>query len=349
MGDFSELFGDAIDGATAFMKVMLPVAAVLCFSALLQAARAAQSGDMDSLARRITAIGFIAVLIFLFPDWMWELTETIDRVITDDLDYDVSATSEKFVEKVTAIQIDAGDEDEGAIDFVVGLFKDGVQSIFVSLISGVLFLLGHFAAIVQWWAYMFQEAARVFAIAMAPLMLPMFLFQSTRAVAVNYVMSLIGIMMWPVGWALAGILTDGMLTAASDKLLYDGAAALPATFLLMLIGAMASIWVLFSTFIAPVAISKAITTGVQVGTSLLSGTAGFAVGATVASSRAASAASSAAGGGGGGGGGGGAGSDMAQAGLAMSGGAQMAGGGGKGAGSAAGASIKAAGIISRAK
>ena len=56
--------------------------------------------------------------------------------------------------------------------------------------------------------------------------------------------------------------------------------------------AFAGVWILFSTLIAPAAISKAVATGAQVGTALLGGTATAATAATVAGARGASAVSS---------------------------------------------------------
>ena len=91
-------------------------------------------------------------------------------------------------------------------------------------------------------------------------------------------MNLVGVLLWPLGWAVAALVTQGMLDFISNPTLeyIDPTSHLPdlqKTFGAAAIG----FWIIFSTIAAPVVIQKVISSGALAGSELLSGGAQVAV------------------------------------------------------------------------
>ncbi len=338
MYDFNLLFPNFIDGIKSFMVAVLPVSVILCFASVLQAGRQAQKGHWGMMMQTLVATGVIAVVIWFLPGWSSDIQSAVHDVVETDLNHDPEATHRRFAELLETSKTESDD------DSWWNKITNPEDAIVPYLLQAALWLVGFIAMIVEWWARMFQEAARMFAVALGPLILPMWLFQSTRGIMIHYVMGLMGLMCWPLGWGLAGVMTEGLLQAATDgtvKMLPAGTLIFNVQAALFV--AFAGVWVLFSTLIAPVAISKAIASGAQVGTALLAGTATAATGATLAGARGAAAVSTM-GGSGSSGGGGSSGGTPHGGGAAAGSGSPVSSSSGLGGGSIAGAGTRASNL-----
>jgi len=113
-------------------------------------------------------------------------------------------------------------------------------------------------------------------------------FPSLQNVGRNYLLNLLGIMIWPLGWGVAGLITQGMIDFMTDQSFLSSQSAPGALgySLQNLMGlAFLGIWIIFSTIAAPVIIQKAIATGNSVASSLFGGafSAGRAAATTGAS------------------------------------------------------------------
>ena len=109
----------------------------------------------------------------------------------------------------------------------------------------------------------------------------MLMVNATRGIAVRYVLGLFSLIMWPLGWAVANLMTDALLAAAADRTLYEfggvlGQASYAPQMLFFIL--VASIWLLGSTIGAPIIMSRVLTSGAQIGAALLGGFAGSVVG-----------------------------------------------------------------------
>ncbi len=336
MYDFNLLFPNFVDGIKAFMVAVLPISVILCFASVLQAGRQAQKGHWGMMMQTLVATGVIAVVIWFLPGWSADIQSAVHDVVQSDLNHDPEATHKRFAELLETSKTESDDNSWWS------KITNPEDAIVPYLLQAALWLVGFIAMIIEWWARMFQEAARMFAVALGPLILPMWLFQSTRGIAIHYIMGLMGLMCWPLGWALSGVMTEGLLQAATDgtvKMLPAGTTVFNVQAALFV--AFAGVWVLFSTLIAPAAISKAVASGAQVGTALLAGTATAATGATLAGARGAAAISTMGGSGTSGGGGA---TPAPPHGAAAGGGTPVASSSGLGGGSIAGAETRAASL-----
>jgi hypothetical protein len=88
----------------------------------------------------------------------------------------------------------------------------------------------------------------------------------------NYLLNLAGVLLWPLGWAVAALVTQGMLDYLSNPALdyMDLASAQPN--MQKTIGtATVGFWIIFSTIAAPVIIQRVLATGALATTGLFSG------------------------------------------------------------------------------
>jgi len=88
--------------------------------------------------------------------------------------------------------------------------------------------------------------------------------------------SLAGVMIWPLGWGAASLVTEGLLNFMTDQsFLWNSSIPGAGGYAFQnFIGvAILGVWLIFSTIAAPVIIQRAITHGAQVGAALISGAA----------------------------------------------------------------------------
>jgi hypothetical protein len=172
------------------------------------------------------------------------------------------------------------------------------KAIFEAVISSVLYGLGLFASIIVFYAYLVQKFILYLGYALSPIFIGFLAVRTLQSIGTSFLLSLTGVMLWPLGWGAASIMTQGLLDFMSDQsFLASGVIGGTAGYTLQnLIGvAVLGVWLIFSTIAAPVILQKAIATGAQVGAALVAGAA--TAGVAAATSGASTAASLGAGGG----------------------------------------------------
>jgi hypothetical protein len=157
------------------------------------------------------------------------------------------------------------------------------------IISAVLMLVGWFASFLTWWAYIIQKIILNLGYALSPLLIGFMAIPALRQIGTRYLLNLVGVLLWPLGWAVAALITQGVLDFMTDPSFeyFDPTSTFPD--LQKTIGvAIVGFWIIFSTFAAPIIIQKVIASGMLAGGALLSGGVQTAVqSATAAASGAA--------------------------------------------------------------
>ena len=157
------------------------------------------------------------------------------------------------------------------------------------IITAFLWLVGHLASLMMFWGYIFQQVVLNMGYALSPLLIGFMAIPALKQIGGRYLLNMAGVLLWPLGWAVAALVTQGMLDFISNPSLeyIDPTSQLPdlqKTFGAAAIG----FWILFSTIAAPVVIQKVIASGALAATEL------FSAGASAALQTAASAVSGAA-------------------------------------------------------
>jgi hypothetical protein len=145
-------------------------------------------------------------------------------------------------------------------------------------VTAVLWLVGHFASIVIFFAYILQAVVLNLGYALSPLLIGFMAIPHLRQIGNRYLMNLVGVLLWPLGWAVAALVTQGLLDFLSDPTLefMDPTSQLPD--LQKTIGTEAiGVWIIFSTFAAPMMIQKVLSAGALATERMFSGAASVAV------------------------------------------------------------------------
>ncbi len=305
--DFSTLFPDFLTGVQALSTTLVPVAAVLCFAGLVFATLRFMEGDKMTLYKKFVTVAVIAVAIGSIGDWSQQIVDAVSDLVTNTLHSDPSDVSNRFQAILAANSTASGNTGWWSVIFSPSTtLADGVASLLV-------WLIGKTAWLIMWWSRLAQTAFLYFALSLAPLFLGMFAIDSMKGVGFRWVLGVISICIWPLGWAVADIMTDGLLKNAANQDLiaaYGGTAAggvadqanAVATYIFVIA---AAIWVIFSTFAAPIIITKSIISGgAMIGAALFSAPVDAAKSAAGAANAMGTLTGATSGGGGGGGGGG---------------------------------------------
>jgi hypothetical protein len=140
------------------------------------------------------------------------------------------------------------------------------------IVTAILWLVGQFASLIMFWGYIFQTVILNLGYALSPLLIGFMAIPALKHTGNRYLMNLLGVLLWPLGWAVAALVTQGILDFMTDPSFeyIDPTSTLPD--LQKTIGVAAvGFWIIFSTVAAPVIIQNVIAHGIQAGSALLSG------------------------------------------------------------------------------
>src|SRR5487761_2724216 len=207
-----------------------------------------------------------SLLVFL-PGWGNQIQSLLQNSILSGLGVDPTLVYQQY-NQLLITKLSANSSATSWWD-VVGQLK----SITVDLIvTAVLWLIGQFASLMMFWAYIFQKIILNLGYALSPLLIGFMAIPALKHIGSRYLLNLVGVLLWPLGWAVAALVTQGILDFMTDQsfMTIDPTASLYS--LQNLIGLLvAAFWIIFSTVAAPVVIQNVITHGIQAGGPLLAG------------------------------------------------------------------------------
>lgn len=140
------------------------------------------------------------------------------------------------------------------------------------IITAVLWLVGHFASVLMFWAYIFQTVILNLGYALSPLIIGFMAIPALKDIGRNYLLNLAGVLLWPLGWAVAALVMQGMLDYLSNPAFdYMDLASTQPNMQKTIGTATVGFWIIFSTIAAPVIIQRVLATGALATTGLFSG------------------------------------------------------------------------------
>ncbi|MGN6552375.1 MAG: hypothetical protein ACTHLW_01395, partial [Verrucomicrobiota bacterium] len=225
----------------------------------------------------------LTALLVMLPQWGNQAQQLLQTSILEGLGVDPSNVQDQY-NQLLVIKRDTG-TDRSWWDILSDLNSFTVEL----LISGFLWLFGQFASLLLFWAYIIQKFILFTAYALSPLMIGFMAIRPLKSVGSRYLMHIVGVLLWPLGWAVAALITQGILDFMTDPSFkfID-----PTTTLYSLqatVGvAVVAFWIVFSTISAPVVIQKVLSYGTLAGGQLISGGFGsfFQTAATTAGAAA---------------------------------------------------------------
>lgn len=206
-----------------------------------------------------------ALLVYL-PQWGNQMQSLTQSSILNGLGVDPSNVQDQY-NQLLVIKRDQNN-DHSWWDIMADITGFTVEK----LISGILWLIGEFASLMLFWAYIIQKFILFSGYALSPLLIGFMAIRPLRHTGNRYLMNLVGVLLWPLGWAVAALITQGILDFMTDPSLkyLDPTANLYT--LQESIGVLViAFWIIFSTVAAPLVIQRVLSHGMLAGGQLISG------------------------------------------------------------------------------
>ena len=270
MNDFNTMFPNFVNQCLSLKTLLTPIAFVLLTGGLIASTIANHHNGAAHLQSIGRIIIFVVLLVFL-PTWGNEIVSIVSDTVTNVLKVDPAKIHDQYQAALQLQKSSDGNSSwwEKLISFT---------NIMESLISVFFLLLGWVASSLEWWAYILQTAILFIGYALSPVFIGMMAFPSLQNTGRNYLLNLLGVMLWPLGWGIAGLITQGVISFMTDQSFLNappsGVGIVGTGFysLQNLMGlAFLGIWIIFSTIAAPTIIQTAFTRGVLATTGLFSG------------------------------------------------------------------------------
>ncbi len=225
----------------------------------------------------------LTALLVMLPQWGNQVQSLVQTSILNGLGVDPSNVQDQY-NQLLVVKRDTG-TDHSWWDILGDLSGFTVEV----LISGVLWLVGQFASLLVFWAYIIQKFILFSSYALSPLLIGFMAIRPLRSVGSRYLMNIVGVLLWPLGWAVAALITQGILDFMTDPTFkyMDPTAtiySLQATVGVVVV----AFWIVFSTIAAPLVIQKVLASGALATGQLFSGAASslFQTAATTAGAAA---------------------------------------------------------------
>lgn len=278
MPDFNTLFPNFTDRCVELQQILMPVAYLLLVGGMISSTVTGHRSGAAYIRTFGRTIVFIVLLTFLVS-WGNEICSVVDSTVKNVLRVDPSKVYDDYQQALQMQKAAQGDTSWWEKVF------QWQSSLLEAIITGVFFVFGWIAGALMWWAYLLQKVILFLGYGLAPIFIGFLAFQSLHEVGKRYFLNLVGVMLWPLGWGVAGLVTQSMIDFMTDRSFLRAWPIVGGTDLYSLQNLMGvaflAIWLIFSTIAAPVIIQKAIATGSMAASHLLSGA--FAAGrATVA-------------------------------------------------------------------
>jgi hypothetical protein len=292
--DMSFFYNNLADVCLRCSDLLQLIMFVLIFAGLLMNVyKGMMSGDIGAIWRHILVSGIIIAITPFYGEWMLATQAALGDDLLRDLGVDPISMLMNFGNSFGEETFDTG----SAPDIVLGVLDPLTWfEYFAQLIGAWVMLALSFCMYICFWVgFQIQIIAIYLGNAAAPIFLGMLVFEQTRDTGVKYHIGMIAICFWPLGWGLGMLFAQAISESPAD--LIDqivspiGAIGLVVTVLGMcgqlVVALIVIAWVIVTLFIAPKIVSKAITTGSQIGMGFISAGMNAAVGGAQAAAGAA--------------------------------------------------------------
>ena len=210
----------------------------------------------------------LTALLVMLPQWGNQVQQLVQTSILDGLGVDPSNVQDQY-NNLLVVKRDTS-TDHSWWDILGDLSGFTVEI----LISGVLWLVGEFASLLVFWAYIIQKFILFSSYALSPLLIGLMAIRPLRSVGSRYLMNIVGVLLWPLGWAVAALITQGILDFMTDPTFkYIDPTATIYSLQTSVGVVVVAFWIVFSTIAAPLVIQKVLNHGTLAGGQLLAGAA----------------------------------------------------------------------------
>lgn len=219
-----------------------------------------------ALIMHLVRLMVLTALLVMLPRWGNDVQTVLQNSILSGLGVDPTQVHDQY-NQLLVIKRDTG-TGQSWWDILGNLQGFTVEI----LVSAILWLVGQFASLMLFWAYVIQKFILFSGYALSPLLIGMMAIRQLRHVGSRYLLNLVGVLLWPLGWAVAALITQGILDFMTDpSFQYIDPTATLYTLQASVGVVVLAFWIMFSTVAAPLVIQKVLSHGHLAGSELISG------------------------------------------------------------------------------
>lgn len=264
MATFDSIFPTFLAKCGELHTLLLSVAFALFIVGVI--ATVQQRASHKSILNLLLRLLLLTSLLVFLPGWGNTLQTLLQNSILSGLGVDPSQVYQQFNQLLIIKRDPSTQSSWWNIMAQLHNFTTDI------IITALLWLVGQLASLMMFWGYIFQTVILNLGYALSPLLIGFMAIPALKHTGNRYLMNLLGVLLWPLGWAVAALVTQGILDFMTDPSFeyLDPTSTLPD--LQKTIGVAAvGFWIIFSTVAAPVIIQNVIAHGIQAGSALLSG------------------------------------------------------------------------------
>ena len=293
---FNPLYTKLQDMTYQVNTTLMDITYVLAFVGMLMVAyRVMMGGDLTGVGTQMVLIAMVSVGLPNFPDFIISSQSVLGPDLLDTMNMDTTSYLSSFCDKVVGQGITTTGLD------AIPLFFNPLTFIF-HIISMIISLIVCVMAVVVWICAMVAFVGQVVVLYVGCSILPIFggilMFEITRETGTKYIIGLMGVLFWPLGWGVGFTLIascdsvwSGLLNDCGPLAMLDALLGGIITATINIIEVLIMYQVVFKM---PKLMQAAVVSGSQMATGLVSSAMGTAIGtATGAVGMAAGAAGSA--------------------------------------------------------
>jgi len=209
MNDFNSLFPNFLSLCMSLNQAMSPVACVLFVTGIVSSTvtgHRSASAYMRAIGRTCV---YVAVLASLMT-WGGQAATAVDNTVKTTLQADPASVYSQY-QKALVIQKGSSPQNKSWWDLL------NAQSIFESVLSCVLWVLGWLASVIVFYAYLVQKFILYLAYGFAPLFIGFLAVRTLHSTGVSFLLGFVGVLFWPLGWGAASILTKGLIDFMTNQ------------------------------------------------------------------------------------------------------------------------------------
>lgn len=263
MARFELIFPTFIAKCAELHELLRPVAFALFVLGTILLVR--ERFTSRSLLLHLVRLLVLTTLLVMLPVWGNRLQELLASSVLDGLGIDPQSVHDQYTRLVVAKRdLTTGNAWWDLLGHLTGLSVE-------SFITGALWLFGHFASLLLFWAYVIQKVILFIAYALSPLLIGFMAIHELRSIGHRFLLNLLGVLLWPLAWAIAALLTQGILDFMTDPAIKFLEPAGVGYRLQTTLGlGVLAFWVAFSTIAAPLLIQRVLSAGALLGGELIS-------------------------------------------------------------------------------
>lgn len=252
MTPFETAFPGFIQACVALFEDLLPFGVILLVIGTIL--EQAHSPSTPEAVLKIYAKAFvILLLLFNSAGLVNDGQQLVKRWVEENIPARPENVAERYRERLSEVQQLGDRADESFLRKV--LHGDWYDAI----ILAVLTLLSWLAMAVMAFVYSVQRALLIGCWALSPLFVAFITIRPLSFIGLQHVLRLLGIILWPVGLALAATFTDGLIDVIAGGTRFAevgwGEAIGKGLTALLGIGVLA-LWIIVSTILAPILIQR---------------------------------------------------------------------------------------------